>query len=562
MFSTPLSNAPLGFDYMVDDVNTNLSQYYPSEPTGNAVDYGDYYNNWWPHYHGEASDTEFKWLNGGTTGDNRYWMKTFDASDQSTDGYFPTSVDGMAVRGNNDDLFIVGLDECPASGRYRYPYGMDFYCWYEPWPHWINFKRNGPNHWHSDETSGEGNLHEHLPYTENGIVNQNEDNLVVGKGYMMAIHDTTFLQSHGRLNMGELTRSVTVGGVTKYGDAQYGGLNLVGNPYHAYLDFDLLAQANSIIDVHEVPQSQQGKGEATNQPYYVVYDADGYSQLNGSEDPSSAFRFYVATGSKGGEYADKYLHPHQGFFIKALSAGSLRFTQAMVKTRATVETDGGSHFRKGWDDDERPAYPLVNMYLGSDNGCQDVTVIEFNRPEWGGATKMKNLRQGNGLLYARYNESDYAALFVEKGANRVPVRFEAFEDDLFTIRWNTANGDFQTLYLIDNLTGVQTDMLTTDSYTFEGNKYDYKSRFYIVFSLAEDYEEDDHSFTFFDGSQWVVMGEGDLDFIDILGHVLLHTRLGEGVTRLTLPNVAAGVYLMRLTNGKENVKVQKIIIQP
>jgi len=560
MFSTPLSNAPLGFDYIVDGFNTNTASY-------SGGDYGDYYNNGWPYIHNQTDENlEFKWLNGGTTGDNRYWMKTFDASVQNTDGYFPTGVDGSAIRGNNDDLFIVGADECPESGRYRYPYGMDFYCWYEHEPHWINFKRNGPNHWHSDETPNTNNLHEHLAYTENGVSNQNEDNLVVGKGYMMAIHDTTFLQSHGRLNGGELPRAVTIGGVTKNGDTQFGGLNLVGNPYHGYLDFDALAQANStILDVHEVPQSQQKDGVVTNQPYYVIYDADGYSQLpTGGEDPSSAFRFYVATGSTGGEYADRYLHPHQGFFIKALSAGSLTFTQAMVKTRAAVVENGGSHFRNGWDVEERPAYPLVNLYLSSNNGCADVSVIEFNRPEWGGATKMKQLCQGNGLLYARHNESDYAALFVEKGANRVPLCFDAMEDDTFTIQWNIANGEFSSMYLVDNIAGTQTDMLTTDSYVFDGRKHDYKWRFYIVFSLVEeepDPEDESDFFVFFDGSQWVVMGEGDLDFIDVLGHVLLHTHLSDGMTRMNLPNVACGVYMMRLTNGKDT-KLQKIIIQP
>ena len=119
------------------------------------------------------------------------------------------------------------------------------------------------------------------------------------------------------------------------------------------------------------------------------------------------------------------------------------------------------------------------------------------------------------------------------------------------------------MYLIDNVTGVQYDMIENDSYTFEGRTRDYWSRFYIVFSVTDVEEHEDDSggsFVFFDGSEWVVTGEGDLEFIDVLGHVLVHTHVSGGQSRLELPRVAAGVYLMRLTNGKE-CKVQKVIVK-
>ena len=238
----------------------------------------------------------------------------------------------------------------------------------------------------------------------------------------------------------------------------------------------------------------------------------------------------------------------------------------MTAPRASFDENEG-HFRdQGMND--RPAYPLVNLYLSSENGCADVTVIEFNRPEWGGALKMKELRRGNGLFYAHHGEDGYAALFTKKGADRVPLWFVAKEDDTFTIKWNTANGEFLSLYLIDNLTGVTYDMLANDSYTFQGHEGDYPSRFLIVFELLEEDPEepdepevdDDESqfFAFFDGSQWVVTGDGVLDLIDVYGHVLWRDRV-NGQCRLPLSDVASGVYLMRLTNNKGS-KVQKIVV--
>ena len=544
MFSSPLSNAPLGFDYMLGEINTNTTA---SSTVGEVVT--NYFNNPW-----ESMDDEFKWLtSAGSTecangADNRYWMKTFVEGTQATDGYFPTSR-GELFKDDVNSLFIISdvSDECPSANNYRYPYGMDLLTWTEPDYHWINFKRNGPNHWHSDRP------HAHLDYKPGtasnfiGVENQNESVLLTGRGYMASIVKPTLLQSHGTLN-GEnnLFVKLTVSG--KY----LKGWNLVGNPYHGYLDFNEVVRANS--GTNDVLGKEKGSY------FYVVYDADKYA--------TKAYVYYPIGGSENGEYASQYLHPHQGFYVKAAKTGDLVFNESMIVTRNMLRTDADGHFRGGSWNDYRPAYPLVNLYLSSRHGCADVTVIEFERPEWGGASKMKELRQGNGLFYAQHDNTLYAALFTEKGAERVPLWFEAKEDDIFTIKWNTANGDFLSMYLIDNIKGVTCDMLINDSYTFEGSTRDYPSRFQIVFRLDDDLEEPDEpeepedddgqNFAFFDGSQWVVTGDGMLDFIDLHGHILSRYDV-HGQRRVSLPVVASGMYLFRLSNSEE-VKVQKIIV--
>ena len=226
----------------------------------------------------------------------------------------------------------------------------------------------------------------------------------------------------------------------------------------------------------------------------------------------------------------------------------------MLVDRTTV--GDANHLR-----DERPSYPLVNLYLSSDQGCADVTVIEFERPEWGGARKIKELRVGDGLFYAHHGDTKYAALFAQTGIDRVPLWFEAKEDDIFTMKWNLANADFHSMYLIDNIAGVQYDMLRNNTYSFEGHKGDYPSRFLIVFSLTDvDEHLEGNGFVFFDGSQWMVTGEGDLEFIDALGQVLVRTQVHGGQSRVGVPDVAPGVYLFRLTNS-EGIRVQKVIVK-
>ena len=547
MFSTPLQMAPLGFeyylnaDYSSDENNTNRNTY-------SSGYVGTYYNNIWTN-----PSTEFSWLNNGGSGDNRYWMKgwvnsqsprnssSFDEN-KWVDGYFPSQ-----YRDRFGEGCIENTDEWG-----RYPYGMDFYTWTEPDYHWINFKRNGPNHWHTD-TRGEDD-HWHLEYKPYGIYdedngkpkNVNEEYLIVGRGYMASIGTETFMQSHGRLNK-DISQSDAGNDaglgilLTNTSDSKLPGWNLVGNPYHGYLDFNLVGAGNSVLNQHGAEGA-----------FYVVYNADKFDVIEGKA--STAFRYYPVNGSINGDYAERYLHPHQGFYVKS-GGGALQFTESMLVSRADVGT--GGDFR-----DERPAYPLVNLYLSSDNGCADVTVIEFNRPEWGGARKLKELRVGNGLFYGHHDDENYAALFVKEGTKQVPVRFEAKEDDIFTMKWNTANGDFHSMYLIDNIAGIQYDMLRNDNYIFEGHKSDYKSRFLIVFEVTDVEEnlEGFHNFVFFDGSQWIATGEGNLEFIDLLGHVLWSERLTGGQTRISLPEVAKSLYMFRLTNAHET-KVQKVLVK-
>ena len=526
MFSTPLSDAPLGFNYFVGGVNTNETAY-------NSGVYGNYYNNPW-----RSTVKEFDWIrtygsDECANGDYRYWMFMPDDPNlpegQKTDGYFPTRR-GSLYDGHENELFITGTDECPEDDKYRYPYGMDFFTWYEPEYHWVNFKRNGPNHWHSDEP------HDHLAYYGDDV-NVNEDTLITGRGYMASISVPTFMQSHGKLNRNATESSQDVSIILTKQGANCTGWNLVGNPFHGYLDFNAFAAENGLDS-------------------YVVYDADGYE-----DSPESAFLCYPKQGSEHGAYAGRYLHPHQAFFVLASSDSiTMNFNDAaMVAPRSDLGVGGefDGHFRG----DDLPSYPLVNLFLSSDKGCSDITVVEFERPEWGGAKKLRELRRGNGLFYGYHEEQGYAALFAKEGTTRVPLWFEAKEDDVYTIKWNTANGDFNSLYLIDNILGVQYDMLANNTYTFEGHKQDYKARFYIVFDVTGVEEEfEQNIFAFFDGSQWVVTGEGELDLVDMQGRILWHEKLRGGQSRLAFPTLAKSMYLLRLTNSSET-KVQKIIVK-
>ena len=486
MFSTPLRNAPLGIDYQGQNVNNN----------SNYV-----YNHW--------------------TGDKLPVFGFYSADVH--DGYFPSKPEAT-----------TGL-----NGSYGYEY--DFYCWFEPDWQWINFKRNGPSHWHYD-FFGDHN-HDHINYkayfgvgeAPDAPENVNEENLVLGKGYLMAIEADTYMQSHGYLNVASVTVKAQKSTQTYGVGGSYVGNNFLGNPFHTYLDFDVL------------------KGGDNDLSGYYVYDA--------TLGTSGGYLIYPPDASPGGAYGSRFLHPHQGFFIQTEEVNkTVTFNPATPGLCVSRADAASTTFR-----DAKPAFRLVNLYAYDSQGRADVVVVEFDRPDNGGGYKAKALRNSNHIIYAHHSDKDYGAFFAKQGTKRVPVWFRSYEEHekQYTLRWDLKNGYFPKLYLVDNLTGVVCDMTTNDSYMFTASKNDYTSRFYITLENVdlEEYEDDElpKIFAFYDGSAWVITGKGRLELVDVTGRVLHAEDLRGEQSHVNFDRFAKGVYLLRLWKGNK-ARIQKIIL--
>ena len=359
------------------------------------------------------------------------------------------------------------------------------------------------------------------------------------------------MMADGELIKGGFTRSLTHSPVnTNLPDATYmseadrtgnytgiwRGINLLGNPYQSYLDF-----------------SESG-GKAPSIGTYAILD----ESLPGNNH----YLYYTQGQSRNVPlYASGIIHPHQGFFVQYLNG--FTFTESMRKAGNSRDV-GHSTFRGQKD------YLLVNLLCYDEDGERDLTTVEVNRPELGGGHKMERLHESKGRIYANFEDESYQILFAPEGTHEVPVRFVAEEDGVFTLNWNTLHGNFSYLHLIDNMTGVDLDMLTNSEYKFEGKTTDYKSRFKLVFRCEDeeepddpedpdDDEEDDDSFAFQFGDELIVNGEGLFQLFDLNGRCLIESHAVGGQSRFSVPNVAAGVYLLRLTTDKK-VKVQKMII--
>lgn len=399
---------------------------------------------------------------------------------------------------------------------------FDLYSFYEDQYHWMNLKRN-THHWHQDN--------------QDPIAYTSETTFTPGKGYLVALGDNSdaknnLMQAKGTLNNGTLEVDITSTG------QHLTGYNLLGNPYQSYLDFQAFADNNTNI---------WSGSDAIGYKSYMVYDADRGGFIEYLVDGYNNSFSQEAAGVAG-----RYIHPHQGFFIvKNGSAEKARFANTMRNTDATdVVYRNELH------------YPLVNLFCTDEDGHEEISVIELNRPATAGSLKMKDLLTGKGQMYIHWGDDEFKSIFIDHTPDYVPVWFETSQNGVYTMSWNTANEDFGYIHLIDNLTGADIDCLTDNSYTFESHTTDLKARFRLVFKPlgVNEITNEGGNFAFFNGNDLVVNGEGELSLIDLNGRVLATEHVSGQNSHLALPKVAVGMYLLKLSNAND-VKVQKIIVK-
>ena len=142
------------------------------------------------------------------------------------------------------------------------------------------------------------------------------------------------------------------------------------------------------------------------------------------------------------------------------------------------------------------------------------------------------LNENNTKLYIPQGNHDYA---VVRSAvqGELPLNFSASKNSTYTLSIDTENVEMNYLHLIDNMTGMDVDLLQTSSYTFEANLNDYESRFKLVFAAAcEDVEGDSESFAFFSNGNWVINnnGKATLQVIDVIGRILSSETVNGSVS--------------------------------
>ena len=201
----------------------------------------------------------------------------------------------------------------------------------------------------------------------------------------------------------------------------------------------------------------------------------------------------------------------------------------------------------------------LNMNLTNQQNKVDKAIVSFNE---GSELGKISLFENNATISFSMDGKDYAVVSSD-ATGELPLNFKASRNGEYTLSFDTENVEMGYLHLIDNITGTDVDLLANPSYTFEGKKSDYASRFRLLFkatSINDIDTEMNDDFAFISDGNVIILNEGEatLQVIDIMGRIV-STQTVNG--NASVSNVgAAGVYVLQLINGN-NVKTQKIVVR-
>lgn len=195
----------------------------------------------------------------------------------------------------------------------------------------------------------------------------------------------------------------------------------------------------------------------------------------------------------------------------------------------------------------------LNVASANRTAASDCAIVSFNTND---ALQKFVFKADLPKLYIPQENAEYA-IVVANTQDEVAVNFKATQEGSYTLCVNPNEISMEYLRLIDNLTGVETDLLATPAYTFKARPTDYASRFRLAFKAKDGSDSD---FAFFNGSEWMIdnAGEAVLQLVDLSGRMVsIFPLMGMTSIRFDQPT---GVYVLRLINAKDT-KTQKIIIK-
>ena len=235
---------------------------------------------------------------------------------------------------------------------------------------------------------------------------------------------------------------------------------------------------------------------------------------------------------------ERPIEPGEGFFVQATEPG-----QSLVINSAT----------RGEQAKQEPAYLCIEA--GRD-GAYGRAYVQMNN---GNTLRKMKLSDNTPSVSVWHNGEDWAAVTIESATGELPVNFKAAENGTYTISVSIEGLEVDYMHLIDNMTGADTDLLQTPSYSFDAKTTDYESRFKLVFSTneADGPSTGSGTFAFVNNGEIIINGEGMLQVIDMMGRIIISK---DGVHTVSTNGMTPGVYVLRLING-EKMKTQKIVIQ-
>ena len=359
---------------------------------------------------------------------------------------------------------------------------------------------------------------------------------IAGKGYSLRTSANAFLILTGKLKATDLSNYIISENLNSW--------NLVGNPYPAFINANVNADANE---------------------NFLSENAD---QL----DPAFAniYLWNPSTTSYepvGNGLGAKYIAPGQGFFVKSKNGGG---TIDINKTMLTHQI--GDLFLK----QNQPQKIVLTI---DDKTSISETTIAFKESMTKGldvtydaavfSGESRNLSLYTHLLENNENVS-FAIQFLPKLENNefvIPLGVSKNENSeiTFSLQESTISSDMN-IYLEDKLENRFTEISKTPNYTFSHQKATNEiGRFYLHIqknTLSLENVQKDKITIYKDSASSILINgvaDGTLNIYSITGkNVMKNRKINENEKRIQLPTLAKGIYLFEVKTSSRKI-IKKII---
>lgn len=264
----------------------------------------------------------------------------------------------------------------------------------------------------------------------------------------------------------------------------YDGWNLIGNPYPSGLDLASFISENTGNSDGNVYLWDDDLSSGDN------YESSDYVQVNLSGS---------ITNSKGSSFSGS-LKANQGFFIKATAAtNTVYFTNAMRTTQNStfISTSKSAQKSETSETSERFKFYIEN----TEATLYNESLIAFNsnatEGEDYGYDGLKKKGDNNIALYSLSNQLPYGiqTLPLVSSETNVALGFDLAKAGTFVlgVKENTLTEGVR-VFLLDKTTNTETELTTTQNYSFDASSGTETDRFVLIFrgkttAVENDFEQ-------------------------------------------------------------------------
>lgn len=389
-----------------------------------------------------------------------------------------------------------------------------------------------------EPTAGDDDLYEYdetattdnwLNYTGGSF---GDANFVVGKGYLTAYKTAATKQFTGDINTGSFTKNLSY-----TSGAAYPGWNLLGNPYTAAIDWDLLTKTANVDG-----------------SVYVIRASDGA---------------YISWNGSTGDLTNGIIPAMQGYFVKATAASQSVTMEAADEVHAT-----GTYYKTG--SAENTLVVKVTGEKGESNAY-----IQFRED----ATKTFDHAID---AYKLFGFSSAPQIYTNDGENIYSINCLPLnvKDYMLPLAVKTDYpGDYTLDFTgIDNLVAndlkvkltdlkrnTTIDISEGDTYTFTYSEGDdinrFKLEFYSVTGINDALAQPQDINIYVSNNNVVIRNldnknlNGQVSVLNLLGQVVYTQQLSGSSMQTLHTGFNTGVYIVRLSLDNNNVMSKKLIIR-